>query len=120
MGMFDYLHINVDKLPVSDEEKNLIAGKAWQTQDLDCTLTDIHITDEGELTIRRFTYGWDETQKNGFGTFGVLFEENVRTETILHHGDVNFYNSINKDWYEFTAKFTNGKLESIEGGKEKN
>ena len=120
MGMFDNLHINTDKLPVSDEEKKLIGKNPnWQTKDFDCMLTDIYITDEGELTIRKFTYGWDETQKNGFGTMGVLTEENVKTETIPHHGYVNFYSTIGKDWYEFFAKFTNGKLECIEGGREK-
>ena len=117
MGMYDNLHINTDKLPVSDEEKKLIGKNPnWQTKDFDCMLTDIHITDEGELTIRKFTYGWDETQKNGFGTMGVLTEENVKTETIQHHGYVNFYSNIGKEWYEFFAKFTNGKLECIEGG----
>lgn len=120
MGMFDNLHINTDKLPVSDEEKKLIGKNPnWQTKDFDCMLTDIYITDEGELTIRKFTYGWDETQKNGFGTMGVLTEENVRTEVKPHHGYVNFYSNIGKDWYEFFAKFTNGKLECIEGGREK-
>jgi len=120
MGMYDNLHINTDKLPVTDEEKKLIGKNPnWQTKDFDCMLTDIHITDEGELTIRKFTYGWDETQKNGFGTMGVLTEENVNTETIPHHGYVNFYSNIGKHWYEFFAKFTNGKLECIEGGREK-
>lgn len=120
MGMFDNLHINTDKLPVSDEEKKLIGKNPnWQTKDFDCMLTDIHITDEGELTIRKFTYGWDETKKNGLGTMGVLTEENVRTEIIPHHGYVNFYSNIGNEWYEFFAKFTNGKLECIEGGREK-
>lgn len=120
MGMFDNLHINTEKLPVSDEEKKLIGKNIiWQTKDFDCTLTDIHITDDNELTIRRFEHGWDETQKNGFGTMGVLIEQNVRTEIIPYNGFVNFYTNIESDWYEFFAKFTNGKLESIEGGKEK-
>lgn len=120
MGMFDNLHINTDKLPVSDEEKKLIGKNPnWQTKDFDCMLTDIYITDEGELTIRKFTCGWDETQKNGLETMGVLTEENVRTEVIPHHGYVIFYSNIGNKWYEFFAKFTNGKLECIEGGREK-
>ena len=120
MVMFDNLHINTDKLPVSDEEKKLIGKNPnWQTKDFDCMLTDIHITDEGELTIRKFTYGWDETKKNGFGTMGVFTEENVHTEKIPYHGYVNFYSNVGNEWYEFFAKFTNGKLECIEGGREK-
>lgn len=120
MGMFDHLKINTDKLPVSDEEKKLI-GKdpGWQTKSLDCMLTTIYITDEGELQIRRFETGWDDTKKNGFGTMGWLTEENPRIETIPHHGYINFYADIKKTWYEFFAKFTDGRLVEITGGAEK-
>jgi hypothetical protein len=121
MGMFDTLIINTDKLPVTDEEKKLIGkNPSWQTKDFDCMMTEIYITDEGELKINKHSWGWDETQKNGFGTDGVITRENERMETIPHHGYVNFYSNIGKDWYEFFAKFTNGKLECIEGGMEKN
>lgn len=117
--MYDNFFINTKKLPVSDEEKKIIGENPnWQTKDFDCMLTNIHLTDEGQLTIEKFTYGWDDTKINGFGTKGVLTEENVSTEIIPYHGYFNFYSNIGKDWYEFKAKFTDGKLESIEGGKE--
>lgn len=116
MGMYDNVHVPIDKLPVSDEEKKLIKKENpnWQTKDFDCVLTDIHITDDGFLTIRKFEYGFDKTQKNRFGTMGVLTEENVRTEVIPHHGYFNFYSGVGGQWYDFMAKFTDGKLVSIE------
>ena len=126
MGMYDNLIINTDKLPVTDEEKKLIGeNPGWQTKDFDCDLTEIYITDEGELKINRWNY--EEVPKeerphpNGEGLLGLigsLRRVNERLEAIQHHGYVNFYSNIGDDWYEFFAKFTDGKLVSIEGGKE--
>jgi len=127
MGMFDNLFINTDKLPVSDEEKVLIGNNPdWQTKDFDCDMTEIYITDEGELKINRWNYESvpkeERPHPDGEGLLGLmgsLRRVNERLETIPYHGYVNFYSKIKEDWYEFSAKFTNGKLECIEGGKEK-
>ncbi len=126
MGMFDNLIINTDKLPVSDEEKKLIGkNPGWQTKDFDCDLTEIYITDEGELKINRWDYEMVPKEErpypddNGvFGLMGSFRRINERLEIINLHGYVNFYSIIGNDWYEFFAKFTDGKLVSIEGGKE--
>jgi hypothetical protein len=120
MGMFDTLYINTEKLPVSEEEKRLIGtNPGWQTKDFDCMLSEVYITDEGELKINKHSWGWDESQINGFGTNGVLTRENEQIVTEPYDGIVNFYSFIGKDslWYEFNANFVNGKLENIEGGK---
>ena len=124
--MFDTLIINTDKLPVTDEEKKLIGENfGWQTKDFDCNLTEIYITDEGELKINRWDY--EKIQKeeiphpNGEGLLGLigsLKRVNERLEVIKHHGYINFYSNIGNDWYEFFAKFTDGKLAFINGGKE--
>ena len=126
MGMYDNLIINTGKLPVTDEEKMLIGeSPGWKTKDFDCDLTEIYITNDGELKINRWDY--EEVPKeerpypNGEGLRGLigsLRRVNERLETIQHHGYVNFYSNIGDDWYEFFAKFTDGKLISIEGGKE--
>lgn len=126
MGMYDNLIINTDKLPVTDAEKKLIGKNPnWQTKDFDCDLTEIYITDEGELKINRWSY--EEVPKEErrhpdgeglLGLMGSLRRVNERLETIQHHGYVNFYSNIGDEWYEFFAKFTDGKLVSIEGGKE--
>lgn len=126
--MFDNLIINTEKLPVSDEEKKAIGENPnWQTKDFDCILTEIYITDDGELKINRWNY--EEVPKEErphpdgegiLGLMGSLKRANERLETIPYHGYVNFYSDIKGNWYEFFAKFTNGKLECIEGGKENN
>ena len=126
MGMYDNLIINTDKLPVTDEEKKLIGKNPnWQTKDFDCYLTEIYITDEGELKINRWNYEEVSNEERPYpneegllGLIGSLRRVNERLETIQHHGYVNFYSYIGDEWYEFFAKFTDGKLVSIEGGKE--
>lgn len=126
MGMYDNLIINTDKLPVTDEEKKLIGKNPnWQTKDFDCNLTEVYITDEGELKINRWEYKEVPKEERPypdeegfFGLIGSLKPVNKRLETIEHHGYVRFYSKIGDDWYEFIAKFTDGKLISIEGGKQ--
>ena len=125
--MFDSLFINNEKLPVTDDERIVIGNTEWQTKDFDCDLTEIYITDEGELKINRWEYETvpkEERQypdDNGLkGLFGCIKRVNERLETIPYHGIITFYGKSNNDWYEFYAKFTDGKLVSIDGGKEKN
>lgn len=113
--MFDYVHININNLPISEEEKKQLGkNPGFQTKYFDCILTSIRITDSGELEIDRFEYGWDEEATNGFGTKGGLTRENERAEKIPFHGCFNFYTYNRRDeWVEFAAKFTNGRLVEI-------
>lgn len=113
MGMFDTVHINTKMLPVSEKEQQALASCWLQTKDFDCTMTEVYITDEGELKINRAGYDWDDTQINAFGTYGVLIRQPEKIETIPHHGFVNFYTDGPSEWYEFFAKFTDGKLVEI-------
>jgi hypothetical protein len=115
MGMFDYVHVNLEKLPLTDEEKkSLGANPSFQTKHFDCILTNIRITDDGELEIDRFDYGFDKDSFNAFGIKGCLTHENERTEKIPYHGYFNFYtHNKKKEWIEFNAKFTDGKLVEI-------
>lgn len=125
MGMFDNLIINTNKLPVSEEEKEKIGKNPnWQTKDFDCILTEIYITDEGELKINDFNYEIVSKKDRAYpkdeglrGLMGSMKRVNENLKPIKHHGYVNFYSNIGDDWYEFFAKFTDGKLISIEGGK---
>lgn len=127
MGMFDNLIINTNKLPVTDEEKKLIGKNPnWQTKDFDCILTEIYITDDGELKINKWNYEKvpkeERPYPDGKGIFelmGSLRRVNERLEIINHNGHINFYSIIGDDYYEFFAEFTNGKLVSINGGKQK-
>lgn len=125
MGMYDTVKINTDKLPVSDQEKARIGNApGWQTKDLYCEMTEIYITDEGELKIMEFELEVVPKEQrpypNAKGLMslqGSLREVNKRFVTVNYRGCINFYGHIGDDWYEFMAKFTDGKLVSIEGGK---
>ncbi len=124
MGMYDYLIINTDKLPIAKKDKELLGeNPKWQTKDFDCILSSAEITDDGLLRFRRFESYWDKNAVSGFskatGIKGALCEKNHRWEDIPMHGFVNFYtHDKNNEWWEFYAKFTDGKLVEITGGKE--
>ena len=120
MGMFDSVIIDTNKLPVSDEEKKIIGnGRDWQTKDFDCILTEIHITDELKMnTWDQEIVPIDERPDPDYPFIGSVRRINERLELINHTGHVNFYCDVNSDWYEFYAEFKNGKLISIEGGKD--
>ena len=126
MGMFDTLYVNVNLLPITNEEQELFEEDcSFQTKDFDCELSEIYITDDGELKINRFEY--EEVPKEErphpdvdglMSLAGSLRRINERLETIPYHGIVNFYTQVNNVWYEFFAKFDDGKLDIITGGKE--
>ena len=123
--MFDYLFIDTKMLPVSDEEKIIIGDEpGWQTKDFDNILTEIYITDDGELKISRWECETVPKEERPYldddgiaGLVGSLRRGNIKLETIPHHGYVNFYTSISKKWYELNAKFTDGKLVEIKEEK---
>lgn len=125
MGMFDYLFIDTNMLPVSEEEKRIIGNKpGWQTKDFDCSLTEIYITGDGFLKINRWKYIEVPKEERPYpnddgikGLMGSIRRSEEKLETVEHHGYVNFYSNVGDDWYEFNAKFTDGKLVEIKGGK---
>lgn len=128
MGMFDVVKVNTDRLPVSDKEKLLIdeSNVEWQTKDLDCILTEIYITDEKELKINRWDLEEVPKEKrpfpNGKGLqeiMGSFKRVNQHLETLNHTGWICFYGYIGNDFYQFNAKFVDGKLITIGGGKRK-
>jgi len=127
MGMYDNLKIKTEMLPISDDDKKLLGENPdWQTKDFDCIFSTAEITEDGKLKFRSFSYGWDEngisTMTKVTGKKGALIEKNVEWIDLKdYHGFVIFYSSDkNDDWWEFNAKFTDGKLVEILGGKYKN
>lgn len=120
MGMFDYLKISTSKLPLTDSEKLSIGENPdWQTKDFECIMSTAEITYDGKLKFLNFRYEWDENIKSGMfeltGQMGGLVTKDEQwIELNDYHGYVNFYTSVNKIWYEFNAKFTDGQLVNIE------
>ena len=127
MGMYDTLYINTNRLPVTRAEKKLLGNNPeWQTKDLECVLTEVYITDEGELKVNQFEYEHvpkkERPHPDAEGILsiaGSLRRVDEHLETIPYHGFIRFYTSMKDDqgsshWYEFSAKFTDGKLVGIE------
>ncbi len=114
MGMYDTLVISKRLLPLTDEEKTKLPEQpGWQTKDLDCILANVYITEEGELKIDRTSSDFIDLLTDSSlpdGTHSI----DDRLDIIDHHGYVRFYSSIEGVWFEFRAKFTDGKLIAIE------
>ena len=121
--MYDYLFIDTNKLPVSDEKKNIIGKNPdWQTKSLDCELTEVYITDDNFLKINKFEYEEVPKEKREFpndtsikGFIGSVKRINERLETTPYTGSIIFYSNVNtqEEWYEFKADFVSGKLTSL-------
>lgn len=117
--MFDYLKVNINLLPLTDKEKvDLGNNPEWQTKSFECMLSTAEITDEGNLRFLNFKYEWDENVKSGMFQLtgemgGLVIKDEKWVELDSYHGYVNFYTNVNNIWYEFDAKFTDGKLVEI-------
>ena len=85
MGMFDKLQCDF-KLQEKEIQEN-----EFQTKDLACNLDNLLITKEGRL---------------------LLLDDGGNID-LEFHGDLIFYTDTKKSWYEFKARFTEGKLQWI-------
>ena len=52
MGMFDFIIIDSQRLPVSSSEKELLKNKIFQTKDLENCLFSYEITGEDEILLQ--------------------------------------------------------------------
>ena len=101
--MFDYLKISTNLLPLSENEKMEIGDNVvWQTKDVNKGLSTAEITDDGKLLYLEIMYVPGDT------SFLKTIEKGW--VEIEMHGFVNFYGKVNDTFYEFEAKFTDGKL----------
>ena len=115
--MYDSLVINKNMLPLSGEDKDKITGDVvWQTKDLVRQLAEARITDDGELWIKESDFMWDDDEdQDGESDPAADSAKKKRVaERIEHHGFVRFYSDIQDEWFEFKAKFTDGKMVGIE------
>jgi hypothetical protein len=114
MGMFDYVRCEV-LLPDAFEG-------GCQTKDFDCEMCRIEIRADGSLWIERFDREVvpkaerpHPDAEGMLGLMGMLRRVNVRWELIDFHGVMNFYGDDKAGgWHEYNAKFTDGRLVSIE------
>lgn len=88
MGMYDYIDVPVELLPISKEEKKRLNNhKNWQTKNLICCLK----------------------------RYAIIYNELIGPDgnKVDLHQYLYFYDYIDGEWYEFDAKFTDGKLLEI-------
>lgn len=91
MGMFDYIKINVEKLPISKKEKSKLKDIEFQTKSLRNLFVSYVIKDDNTLF---YTTPFCKEEKQEF-----------------FHGYITFYDQT--DFY-FRAKFTDGVCTNIE------
>ena len=95
MGMFDTLKCEYH-LP-----DKIVQNDSFQTKSLDCLLDNYTISKNGNLILHRQLH----------------YETKVKKITIDFHGDLRFYTSKgsrednNYERFEYTARFTDGKLQ---------
>jgi len=125
MGMYDYVKCNYP-MPKGFE---FLQGsnREFQTKDFTNILDEYTITEDGRLIHHEHSwdivpeeerpyYGKPEWDENPiFKTMGSMKRTHVADKDMDFHGYLNFYtieyNSRNKpNFYNLTAKFTDGKL----------
>lgn len=115
MGRYDTLKINANLLPTSSaEELEDLKGLEFQTKDLDKEYLDYHVGEDGYLYYEDFEYEMKPTN-NPDGLFSIeLTKINQRTKKSYYTGDIKFYGKPYETFYTFSARFTDGKLESVD------
>ena len=94
MGMFDYIIIDQKLLPyMGNIASNYFENAEWQSKSLDKALDTVTITENSLIEVN-------------------LSNKEKRIITDFH-GFINFYTYVSEIYYEFKAKYTDGKLVSI-------
>ena len=121
--MYDHLYVeDLSLLPLTESEReDLTIETEWQTKSLDCVLTDVYLTSDKRL--EEILFDMEEVPReerphpddDGFmGMMGSLRRVNERRVDTGHHGYLNFYTQLAGELLEFTAKFTDGVMVSID------
>lgn len=112
MSRYDYIKVYESLLPVNGLQRIDLSNLEFQTKDLDREFLSYYVTDEGELFYEDYEYELIE-EDNSFFRFKLRKNPKGIVQST-HTGDVVFYGKPYETFYKFKAKFTNGKLESIE------
>lgn len=126
MGMFDDLKC---EYPLPDAD---VQDRTFQTKSLECLMDRYTITREGRLILHKVRYEYvPEEEREYYGTpewdekpfvriFGMLRSIPVGDVDMAYHGDITFYTSLGSreegdfEWFEYKARFTEGRLQWIE------
>jgi|LauGreDrversion4_2_1035121.scaffolds.fasta_scaffold20059_6 hypothetical protein len=120
MGMFDYIHINVDMLPVPNKIKPVLDKCEFQTKSLFNQLIDVYIKDDCTIEYMEYHYENIPEEQRPFpnepgikGMFGSIRKVEDGLVASNHTGIIEFYTFAYEKWYEFSAKVVDGKVENI-------
>ena len=129
MGMFDTLKVNYP-LPLNKKELTVFSNidwsdRAFQTKDLECTLSTFTLNKNGTLCYTKVEGEWVRTmtekeekkarKKNRFVWSNKFVETSRKKVKHNYTGSIDFYEMLqdkdgNEWWVEFTATFEKGKL----------
>jgi chromosome condensin MukBEF MukE localization factor len=112
MSRYDYIKISDSLLPVNGFQRHDLSGLEFQTKDLDREFLDYVIDEDGNLSYTDYEYELVEAPDNFFRFSMRRINKGVINSN--HSGYVKFYGKPYEIFYIFKAKFTNGKLDTIE------
>lgn len=107
MGMYDYVKIDKELLPLTDEQKAKIPDNpGWQTKDIQ------HRYDGGQLDT--FYLSKDSIKVGIFVEDGMPIKDFEFTGDIMFYTDIGVYGSPEYEWMEFLATYKRSKFIEIE------
>ena len=109
-------------LPIPDDPKGYTGSDDFQTKDLDLSLSNYTIDENGQLFIHRFEGEWEPGNKDADSFIGKLgyfkttkkwLEQLNTTITVIFY-DYQQSNNTDYDYFiEYEAVFVNGKITSV-------
>lgn len=121
MGMYDTIVCKYP-LPMPDNPKGYSGSDDFQTKDLDLSLSNYTIDENGQLFIHRFEGEWEPGNKDADSFIGKLgyfkttkkwIEQLNTTITVIFY-DYQQSNNTDYDYFiEYEAVFVNGKITSV-------
>ena len=109
-------------LPIPDDPKGYTGSDDFQTKDLDLSLSNYTIDENGQLFVHRFEGEWEPGNKDADSFIGKLgyfkttkkWLEQLNTTITVVFYDYQQSNSTDYDYFiEYEAVFVNGKITSV-------
>lgn len=109
-------------LPIPDDPKGYTGSDDFQTKDLDLSLSNYTIDENGQLFVHRFEGEWEPGNKDADSFIGKLgyfkttkkWLEQLNTTITVVFYDYQQSNNTDYDYFiEYEAVFVNGKITSV-------
>ena len=103
-----------------------VQNDIFQTKDFECVMDNYIITEPGELSLTVYEYyEVPEEERPHYGTpeweekpfyklIGSMSHKFIENRKINHHGIIFIYTiAVDKEWWEYEIKFTDGKITNV-------